>query len=51
LVNGLRAAGRHSVTFEGSNLASGVYLYTLTATEGPFGAGTHTASGKMLLLK
>jgi hypothetical protein len=44
LVNGLRQAGNHQVTFDGSNLASGVYLYTLTA-------GSHTATGKMMLMK
>jgi len=44
LVNGLRAAGAHQVSFDGSNLSSGVYLYTLTA-------GSQTATGKMVLLK
>jgi hypothetical protein len=44
LVNGLRAAGVHQVTFDGSNLTSGVYLYTLTA-------GSQTATGKLVLLK
>jgi hypothetical protein len=44
LVNGLRAAGQHQVTFDGSNLPSGVYLYTLTA-------GANSATGKMVLLK
>jgi len=44
LVNGLRAAGAHQVTFDGSSLTSGVYLYTLTA-------GSQTVTGKMVLLK
>ncbi|MCX6640230.1 MAG: T9SS type A sorting domain-containing protein [bacterium] len=44
LVNGWREAGRHDVTFDGSNLASGVYLYRLTS-------GAMNASGKMMLLK
>jgi hypothetical protein len=44
LVNGQREAGSHQVTFDGSNMASGIYLYTLTA-------GSHSATGKMVLLK
>lgn len=44
LVNGLRPAGEYRVIFDGSNLPSGMYLYTLTA-------GTHMATGKMVLLK
>jgi hypothetical protein len=44
LVDGWREAGSHQVTFDGSNLASGVYLYALQA-EG------RTVSGKMMLVK
>jgi hypothetical protein len=44
LVNGLQPAGIHQVTFDGSNLPSGVYLYRLTA-------GQNSAAGKMVLLK
>ncbi len=44
LVNGLRAAGNHRVTFDGSALASGVYLYRLTSAQ-------QVISGKMLLMK
>ncbi|RJP80437.1 MAG: T9SS C-terminal target domain-containing protein [Candidatus Zixiibacteriota bacterium] len=44
LVNGWREAGSHEVTFDGSGLASGLYLYRLEA------AGQATC-GKMLLLK
>jgi hypothetical protein len=44
LVNGLTDAGAHQVTFDGSNLASGVYLYRLTA-------GMNSATGKMVLMK
>ncbi len=44
LVDGVQEAGMQQVTFDGSNLASGVYLYTLSV-------GTHHATGKMVLLK
>jgi hypothetical protein len=44
LVNGYRQAGNHSVTFDGSNLASGVYVYTLSANG-------QTATAKMVLMK
>jgi endonuclease/exonuclease/phosphatase family metal-dependent hydrolase len=44
LINGWRDAGTHEVTFDGSGLPSGVYIYRLTA-------GKYTASGKMVLMK
>jgi len=44
LVNGWRDAGSHQVTFEASDLASGMYLYRIQA-------GDLTANGKMLLVK
>ena len=44
LVNGWRSAGSHKVTFDASNLASGIYLYRLTA-------GNFTAADKLVLLK
>jgi hypothetical protein len=44
LVNGWRETGVHEVTFNGSNLASGIYVYTLIA-------GNIKASDKMLLIK
>lgn len=44
LVDGYRAAGVHDVTFDASNLASGIYVYIISA-------GDFTASGKMVLLK
>jgi hypothetical protein len=37
-------SGSHEITFDGSSLASGVYLYSLSA-------GSHHATGKMVLLK
>jgi len=44
LVNGWRNMGTHEVTFDASNLPSGVYLYRLSA-------GHHSATGKMMLIK
>jgi len=44
LVNGYRDAGSHEVTFDASNLASGVYLYKLEANN-------FSAVGKMMLVK
>ncbi|MBI5727367.1 MAG: immune inhibitor A, partial [Ignavibacteriales bacterium] len=44
IVDGAQAAGKYNVTFNGANLSSGVYYYTLSA-------GKHTVSRKMLLLK
>ena len=44
LVNGYREAGAHNVTFDASNLPSGIYLYRLEA-------GESQAIGKMVLLK
>ncbi|MBU1881608.1 T9SS type A sorting domain-containing protein, partial [bacterium] len=44
LVDGHRDVGSHQVTFDADGLASGLYIYQLHA-------GSHTASGKMVLLK
>jgi hypothetical protein len=44
LVNGWRESGMHEVTFDAAGLASGVYVYHLTA-------GEHNATGKMVLMK
>jgi hypothetical protein len=44
LVNTTREAGKHSVNFDATELASGLYIYTLNA-------GTFTSSKKMMLLK
>ena len=44
LVNGWREAGNHQVVFNGSDLASGIYLARLEA-------GSNTATQKLMLLK
>ena len=44
LVNGNQAPGRHTVTFDGSKLASGMYVYRLQA-------GSFTDTRKMMVLK
>ncbi len=44
LVDGWREAGTHEVFFDGTDLASGLYLYNLNA-------GNQTFTGKMTLLK
>lgn len=44
LVSGMQEAGYRSVSFDGSNLPSGVYFYRM-------GAGSFSAMKKMLLLK
>ncbi len=44
LVNGVRNAGSHTITFDASRFASGVYLYRLTS-------GNSVQVNKMLLLK
>jgi hypothetical protein len=44
LVSGVQPAGKHSVTFDGSRLASGVYFYRLQA-------GNVSITRKLLLLK
>lgn len=44
LVDGMQTAGNHSVTFDGSDLASGIYLYRLQT-------GDFMTTKKMVLLK
>jgi hypothetical protein len=44
LVNALRPAGTHQVTFDGADLPAGIYFYYMQA-------GKNTASGKMVLMK
>jgi hypothetical protein len=44
LVNGEKAVGNYSVTFNGSNLASGIYFYQLKA-------GSFVQTKKLVLMK
>lgn len=44
LVNGWKGIGNHEVTFDGTGLSSGVYIYELTA-------GNFKANGKMVMMK
>ncbi|QQS36877.1 MAG: T9SS type A sorting domain-containing protein [Ignavibacteriales bacterium] len=44
LINTTQDAGEHSINFDASNLASGLYIYTLKS-------GNFTSSKKMMLLK
>ncbi|MBU0518354.1 T9SS type A sorting domain-containing protein, partial [bacterium] len=44
LVNGYRDAGIHEANFDGTGLASGVYIYSLQA-------GDFSANGKMIMMK
>jgi hypothetical protein len=44
LVDGVMPAGEHRVRFDGSGLASGVYIYTLST-------GGRSVSRKMTLMK
>jgi hypothetical protein len=45
LVNGNMGTGRHSVSFDGRNLTSGLYFYSITIGD------SYTATRKMLLVK
>ena len=44
LVNDVKSAGSYEVTFDASNLTSGMYVYTITS-------GNYSATKKMMLLK
>ncbi|RJP79564.1 MAG: T9SS C-terminal target domain-containing protein [Candidatus Zixiibacteriota bacterium] len=51
LVNGWRDAGVYEVTFDGTGLASGVYLARIEGTKAVLGPGDFSAVRKMVLLK
>lgn len=44
LVNGYKSSGSYNVTFDGSNLASGIYFYKITS-------GEFTSTKKLMLMK
>jgi hypothetical protein len=44
LVNGNKSAGEYNISFNGSNFASGIYFYRITA-------GSFTDTKKLILLK
>ena len=44
LVDGMRDASKHEISFDASHFASGIYLYRMEA-------GEFVASGKMVLMK
>ena len=48
LVNEMKSAGKHTVSFDGSNFPSGVYFYKLSVTGR---AGVFTETKRMVLLK
>ena len=48
LVNGLQTADYHSVTFDGSSLASGVYFYRISLSSS---VGTFSRTMKMIIVK
>jgi len=48
LVNGVQQAGRYEVNFDASKLASGIYVYTISAAGG---AGSFNSVKKMVLMK
>jgi photosystem II stability/assembly factor-like uncharacterized protein len=48
IVNEVKQAGVHTVQFDGSNLASGVYMYKLSVGDGP---GNFVSTKKMMLIK
>jgi hypothetical protein len=50
LVNGTQTAGYHEVTWNASNKASGIYLYTIEAVSQD-GKGNYRSAKKLILLK
>jgi hypothetical protein len=51
LINGYMESGTHSITFNGSNLASGIYFYRLVIQSDRLTSGSFTDVKKMVLIK
>jgi flagellar hook assembly protein FlgD len=51
LVDGNKAAGKYNVTFNGSDLASGIYYYRINAAPNGGQAGNFNEVKKLILLK
>jgi len=51
LVNGNLNPGKHTVTWNVTNVSSGVYLYRLSASSGAGGAGNFSETKKLVILK
>lgn len=51
LVNGLRSAGAHEITFSANELNTGVYFYRLTTFDPSSGAQTSSEARKMMIVK
>ena len=51
LVNEVKQAGKYALKFDGSNLASGIYIYRIKAVPTDAVSGDFTASKKLILLK
>jgi len=50
LIDGIQSAGYHETVFNASNLASGVYLYSINAVSSD-GTKNFTVTKKLVLLK
>jgi len=50
-VNEVKQAGKYALKFDGSNLASGIYIYRIKAVPTDAVSGDFTASKKLILLK
>jgi hypothetical protein len=51
LVNGYKNKGVYSLSFDGTNLASGIYFYQLRASDPSGKAGNFTSIKKMIMIK